>query len=170
MTLSATLKTSTNVLLASKTVTFTLNGSTFTATTNGSGVASVSTTAPATAGSYTIVASFAGDSSYGASTKSQTLTDQYSTKLTYTGPTTDVHATSVTLSATLKTTAGAVIVGRTVTFKLNGKNLNATTNSSGVASVSTTSPSTTGNYTIAITLNGDTTYAKTSVNATLTVT
>jgi subtilisin family serine protease/alpha-tubulin suppressor-like RCC1 family protein len=169
ITLSATLKTSTGTALAGKTVSFTLNGVTSSATTNSAGVASVARTAPATTGSYTVAVAYAGDTTYGASTKSATLVVRVVTKLTYTGPTAAVHGTSITLSATLKTAAGTAISGKSVTFKLNGKTFAATTNSSGLASVTTPAPTTAASYTIAVAFAGDTTYAKASASATLKV-
>jgi uncharacterized delta-60 repeat protein len=74
ITLSATLKTASGTVIAGKTVTFTLNGATLTATTNGFGVASLVTTAPATAGKYTIGIAFVSDATYMASSSSATLT------------------------------------------------------------------------------------------------
>ena len=72
ITLSATLKAG-STPVAGKTVTFTFNGSTFTATTNAAGIASVATTAPGTTGSRPITIAFAGDSAYVAASASATL-------------------------------------------------------------------------------------------------
>jgi hypothetical protein len=72
ITLSATLKAG-STPVAGKTLTFTFNGSTLTATTNAAGVASVATTAPATVGSRQITIAFAGDSTYLAASASATL-------------------------------------------------------------------------------------------------
>jgi hypothetical protein len=76
ITLSATLKTASMAMamaIAGEIVTFTLNGVTLSATTNSSGVASVVTTAPATAGIYTIEVTFAGDATYSGASDSATL-------------------------------------------------------------------------------------------------
>jgi Bacterial Ig-like domain (group 3) len=75
ITLSATLTTGSGTAIAEQTVTFTLtlNGVTLTATTNGSGVASVVTTAPTTVGSYPITVAFAGNTTYAAAATSATL-------------------------------------------------------------------------------------------------
>ena len=61
--------------LAGRTVTFTLNGTTLSATTNGFGIASVKTTAPAPTAvtTYPISVTFAGDTTYAAASASATL-------------------------------------------------------------------------------------------------
>jgi hypothetical protein len=92
-----------------------------------------------------------------------------STKLTYTGSTAAAPGASITLSATLKTSAGKAIAGKTVTFTLNGATRSAKTNSSGVASVVMTAPAATGTYPIKITFAGDTTNASASTSASLRV-
>jgi hypothetical protein len=169
ITLSATLKTSGGTALAGRAVTFTLAGVTSSATTNGSGVASLSRTAPATAGSFTIAVAFVGDNTDGAATKSATLLVSIVTKLTYSGTTSAVHGATISLSATLKTAAGAAVAGKSVTFKLNKKTFTATTNSSGLASVTTTAPTTAGTYTIAVAFAGDASYVKASASVKLKV-
>jgi hypothetical protein len=82
-----------------------------------------------------------------------------STKLTYTGPTAAAPGASITLRATLKTSAGVAIAGQTVTFTLNGVTRSAKTSSSGVASVVTTAPTALGTYAIKITSAGVSTSA-----------
>jgi Ice-binding-like len=91
------------------------------------------------------------------------------TKLTYTGPTVAAPGASITLRATLRTSAGKAIAGRTVTFTLHGVTLSAKTNSSGVASVVTTAPTALGAYRIRIAFKGDTTRPAASTTATLSV-
>jgi alpha-tubulin suppressor-like RCC1 family protein len=169
ITLSATLKTSSGTALPGETVTFTLAGVTTSATTNGTGVASVTRAAPSTTGTYSIAVAFAGDTTYGAATKTATLVVRSVTKLTYTGPTTAVRGAAISLSATLKTSAGAAVAGKSVTFKLNNKTFTATTNSAGVAIVATNAPTTVATYTIAVAFAGDTGYVKTSASAKLKV-
>ena len=73
-------------------------------------------------------------------------TSAISTKLTYTGPTTTTPGGKVTLSVKLKTSSGAAIAGKTVTFRLNGVNHTATTSSSGLAKVVTNASTTPGFY------------------------
>ena len=91
------------------------------------------------------------------------------TSLAYTGSTTAAPRASITLSATLTTSAAVAIAGKTVTFTLNSGTLSATTNSSGVASVKTKAPTATGSYPITVTFAGDATYAAASASATLAV-
>jgi hypothetical protein len=92
-----------------------------------------------------------------------------STKLTYTGSTTAAPGASITLRARLKTSAGAAIAGKTVTFTLHGVTRSAKTNSSGVASVVMTAPTALGSYTIKIAFAGDSTHARASTSASLRV-
>jgi Ice-binding-like len=92
-----------------------------------------------------------------------------STKLTYTGSTVAAPGASITLRATLKTSAGAAIAGKTVTFTLHGVTRSAKTNSSGVASVVTTAPTALGSYPIKIAFAGDTTHPRASTSASLRV-
>lgn len=92
-----------------------------------------------------------------------------STTLTSTGPTVAAPGATVTLRATLKTSAGVAIAGKTVTFTLHGVTLSAKTASSGVASVVTTAPAPTGAYRIRIAFAGDTTHAAVTTSATLSV-
>ena len=166
--LSATLKTASGAALSGRTLRFTFNGATLNATTNWSGIASVKTKAPATAGAFPVGIAFAGDATYAAATGSASVAVRFATKLTYTGPTRAVrHA--ITLSATLK--AGSTpVAGKTVTFTFNGSTFTATTNAAGIASVATTAPGTTGSRPITIAFAGDSAYVAASASATLKVT
>jgi hypothetical protein len=92
-----------------------------------------------------------------------------STKLTYTGTTTGAPGASITLKATLKTSAGKAIAGKTITFTLHGVTLSAKTNSSGVASVVTTAPTALGSYTIRVAFAGDSSHPRASTSASLRV-
>ena len=74
ITLSATLKTASGTVIAGQTVAITLNGITQSVVTNASGVASWLTTAPTTAGKYTVTVTFAGTSTNLASSTSASLT------------------------------------------------------------------------------------------------
>ena len=171
ITLSAHLAAS-GVGISGRTISFVLNGVTSTASTNASGDASVSTTAPATAGPYPIAVSFAGDGTYAAATTAATLNVSGglpTPNLVYTGATSAASGASVTLKAKLSS-AGTGISGRTVSFLLNGVTLTDATNINGVASVITTAPGTGGSYPIAVSFAGDGTYGPASTSATLTVT
>jgi hypothetical protein len=74
ITLRATLTTDSGAAVARKTVTFTLAGVVLSARTNSSGVASVKTRAPTSAGSYAIGIAFAGDTTYEACSTTANLT------------------------------------------------------------------------------------------------
>jgi len=87
------------------------------------------------------------------------------TKLTYTGSTAAAPGASITLRATLKTSAGVAIAGKTVTFTLNGVTGSAKTSRSGLASVVTKAPTALGTYPIKIAFAGDTTHAAASTTA-----
>ncbi len=79
---------------------------------------------------------------------------------------------SVTLSATLNATSGGGLSGKTLAFKVDSASAGtATTNSSGVASLSYTIPSGTvaGSHTITATFSGDSGDSASSGTATLTV-
>jgi hypothetical protein len=169
ITLKATLKTSvTNVAVAGRSVGFTLNGTTVYATTNSTGVASVGSFAPSTVGSYPVGVAFAGDASYAATSATSTLKVVLPTPaLKYTGPTTATHSASITLSATLKTSAGVALAGRTVSFTFNNVTVTAVTNSSGVASVVRTVPSKTGSYKVTLKFAGDSSYGAATANGTV---
>ena len=72
-TLTATLKDNNNKLVSGKTLTFTVNGKTYTAKTNSKGVASVKVSL-STKKTYSFTVKFAGDDYYGAVTKSGKVT------------------------------------------------------------------------------------------------
>jgi adhesin/invasin len=92
------------------------------------------------------------------------------TLLAYTGPTTAVHGTMVTLSAGLGAAGGAPVSGQKVKFTLNGKNYTGTTNSAGVATVTVTAPKTRATYPITLSFAGTTTLGTSSATGSLTVT
>ena len=91
------------------------------------------------------------------------------TKLTYTGSTAAAPGATITLRATLKTSAGVAIAGQTVTFTLNGVTRSAKTSSSGLASVVAKAPTALGTYPIKIAFAGNTTRAAASTSASLRV-
>ena len=72
-TLTATFKSASGKVVANKKVTFTVNGKTYTATTNDKGVASVNVSL-STKKTYSFTAKFAGDNTYAAITKTAKLT------------------------------------------------------------------------------------------------
>ena len=72
---SATLKRSNGVAIAGASISFTVNGQTYTAVTNASGVATVipSPNTPASAGTYAITVVFAGDGSFNGASLTKNL-------------------------------------------------------------------------------------------------
>ena len=71
--LTATFKTASGKVVANKKITFTVNGKTYTATTNAKGVATVKVSLN-TKGTYSFTAKFAGDNTYAAISKTAKLT------------------------------------------------------------------------------------------------
>ncbi len=132
--LSATFKDKKGHLIKNKKVTFTVNGKSYTATTNSKGVATVKISLTKK-GTYTYKAKFAGDNTYKAITKSAKLTIKpVATSLTTKKYTYKKKSKSKKLKATLKV-GTKVLKGKKVTFKVNGKSYTAKTNSKGIATV-----------------------------------
>jgi hypothetical protein len=168
-TLVATLTQSvTNQPVAGEPVEFTLDGTSVgTATTNSSGVATltgVATSDPVGTHTGAVVASFAGDSSFGAANATGNLVvSQAGTALTA-SPVTVSFGGTATLTATLiSTVTNQPVSGTTVSFTLEGSPVgSATTNSSGVASLSgvaTTDQVGTHNSAIVASFAGNTDFA-----------
>ncbi len=112
-------------------------------TTNGSGVANVTLTAPSTPGTYPIQASFAGNSSCGAGSATGELTVPSPTPTTLTMP--DVTARPATLF-TAKANLGPASCagGQNISFTFNGSTRTSFTNLSGQATTDYVAPGTTG--------------------------
>lgn len=120
--------------IKNKKVTFTVNGKSYSATTNSKGVATVKISLNKK-GKYTYKAKFAGDSTYKAVTKSATLTVKpLATSLTLKKYTYKKASKSKKLKATLKS-GTKVLKNKKVSFKVNGKTYSAKTNSKGIATV-----------------------------------
>ena len=135
-----------------------------TATTNGSGVASVTATANGTPGSYLVTASAGGHTA----TFSLTNTSGQTGTLVATGGTPQSTGTGTpfasALQVTLRNGSGNPVAGATVTFTVPASGASATlssptaiTNAAGVASVTATANSIVGSYTVGATANGLTT-------------
>ena len=146
VTVAATLTNDyTNTPATGQTVTLTLNGTqSCSATTNASGVASCTITPNEPGGTYTLGASFGGNTTTVptllSSTGSNTFTENKATDaLTYTGSTSTTSGQSPTLSATL-TSNGTSLPGQTVTFTVgtgsSAQRCSGTTNSAGNVSCS----------------------------------
>ncbi len=179
-TVSAVLTdTTTSSGVAGKTVTFKLNGSeTCSGTTDSTGKASCALTPGEAAGTYTLAASFAGDSSFQPSSGSANfVVNLEQTALSYTGPTTATKGHAVTMSGKLTTddpAAGTALAGKTVTFTLGSgstaQTCSGTTNASGIASCTIAAVNqSTGSVPVAARYAGDTHYAAASASATMTV-
>ena len=149
-TITATLKDGSGKIIANKKVTATVNGKTYTATTNSKGVATFKLTLKSVktftvslkfAGdsyytTFTVSLKFAGDSYYTASSKSiKVKVTKTKTKLTVPKKTYKKAAKVKKLTATLKDQTGKVIKSKKVTVTVNGKKYTAKTNKKGVATV-----------------------------------
>jgi hypothetical protein len=165
--------------VAGKTITFKLNGTeTCTGVTNTSGVASCSITPLETPGTYTLAESFAGDTSYLASSASVPFTVNKENSLTtYTGVTTSDYHDAFVASATLKDKDDNSIIlsGKTVVFVLGAgtgtETCSAVTNSAAVASCTLTPIEAAGSsYTLSATFAGDTFVLGSSASTTFVIT
>ena len=131
--LTATLKDANGNALAKKTVTFTVNGKTYKATTNAKGVATVKLALKA-AKKYTVSIKFAGDSVYAASTKSvKVKLNKEKTKITAPKKTFKRTAKTKKVVITLKNSKGKAIAKKKVTLIVNKKKYTVKTNKKGKA-------------------------------------
>ena len=176
----------TDTPLADEPVTFTLNGNpaeSCTATTDSTGTATCDITASEPSSTYTLTASFAGDTTpstpIGSDSTSSTFTVTPDTSsLTYTGPTTGVNGQPITLSGTLTnetTTPTSSLPAKVVTFTIGSgstaQSCNALTDSNG--NVSCTIPSLDQpmtNVTITSSFTGDSYDTQSTVTTPATVT
>ncbi len=134
---------------------------------------SPSTTAPTNVGSYVVIGFSpvnsnyvqVGQAAYFSITQASSVLTPMATTVAYGG--------STTLSATLRTTGGALLAGRTVSFAVNGKSVGtAVTNASGVATLAdSVAGITPGVYAsgISVSFAGDANSTATSATASLTV-
>ena len=133
--ITVTLRDASGNLVANRKISATVNGKTYTATTNSKGVATIKLSLTAVK-TYTVNLKFAGDSYYTASTKSiKVKVTKTKTKLTVPKKTYKRSAKVKKLTATLKDQFGKVIKSKKVTFTVNGKKYTAKTNKKGVATV-----------------------------------
>ncbi len=184
--------TTTNTPIPNEPVTFTLNGTeTCDATTDDTGTATCSITPGEPSGTYTLTASFAGDTSNGgssseaqsppngsSSTSGPVTVTPDTSGVTYTGPTTAVNGQPITLSGTLTTdtpTSDSPLPTKPVTFTIGSgptaQSCSGTSDSSGEVSCTIPTvdqPQT--NVTITTNFPGDVYDTPTSVSAPATVT
>ncbi len=141
---SAVLTNSSGQPVVNEPVTLTLNGSeSCTATTDNTGTATCVITPGEPSSSYTLTASFGGDTSTStpigsASTSSTFTVNPDSSTVTYTGPTTSVNGQPITLTGNLTTntpTTGTPLPTKVVTFTIGSgttaQSCNATTDVNG---------------------------------------
>jgi len=105
-----------------------------------------------------------------ASSTSATLkVAKVATSVKYGGPTSMAHGATVTLSATLKTSAGVALAGQSVTFTLGGVTSTAITDASGVARVTRAAPATKGAYKVTVSFAGNVSYGASSSSSNIKV-
>src|SRR5207245_4925519 len=118
--------------------------------TSSSGIANMSHVVELDAGSYTAIASFAGDALYTpASGSGAYAVARKSTALTYTGALSGGPNKTVTLSAKLLDASGTPLAGRAVSFQVGAQAASATTDPSGVATTSLKLNQKNGSYPLA---------------------
>ena len=153
--------TADGVALAGHTLDFTINGRTYSKTTNSNGVASLDIGLKR--GSYPITVSYAGDANTdkaSASSKVIVVSSKVS-KLSVT-PLHAYYGDKNTFTATL-TVDGFALEGRTVDFTVNGRTYSKTTNSKGVASLGIGLYK--GKYPITVSYAGETNVNKAKVSS-----
>ena len=129
-----TLKDSNGKALANKNVTFTISGKDYVKTTNSDGQASL--TIKGTFGkTYPLSYKFAGDSEYGPSSGSVSLTIKKATSLTGSGT---VLSQGDSYKVTLKDSSGTALANQAVVFTFGTRTYKKTTDSKGVASLKVT--------------------------------
>jgi hypothetical protein len=127
------------------------------------------------AGSYPLVASFAGDSTHlGTSATATFVVTLEETTLAYTGPTRAANGEPLTLSGVLKEDGVTPIAGRTVTFTIgsggSAQSCSGTTNAAGQASctiASVNQPASSTSVPVTAVFAGDAFYRPASDSATL---
>lgn len=153
--------------LGGKTIDFTVGGQGCSATADAAGHASCGLELAQSPGSYSVIASFAGDATVAASsdTKPFTITREETT-LVYTGPTTVANGSPVTMSALLSEDGAGPIAGRTVFFTLGtgpaAQSCTGTTDAAGAASCTVSSNQPLGPGTVSASFAGDTSYLPSS--------
>ena len=168
LTLKATLKRGVRSVVG-RTLTFTLDGASYSGVTNGAGAVQLVVTAPPTEGTFPVEVSFAGDEVYEpASTVGSVTLARLATTLTYAGVTTVAPNVRFPLYASLKGGSRAV-AGATVTFVFDGVTGTAVTNNNGLATLRVRSPVTPGSYDVALSFDGDISNLASTATATIVV-
>lgn len=158
--LVATLKDGNNQPLSGKYVKFFVNGTLVgTATTNSDGLATYSYIITQNSGSYTISATYTGDSNYAASYNTNNLQVNLTPTAITTDPVTGYKGDKVNLTATLNDINASPLSGKTINFYINGTLVGTTTtNTNGTANYLYTLNQLNGYYTIMAIFSQDGTY------------
>ncbi|HWI60494.1 MAG TPA: Ig-like domain repeat protein, partial [Symbiobacteriaceae bacterium] len=163
VTLTATLTPG----VAGKSLLFRVGGTAVgSASTDGSGQASLSYTITQGAGSHTVTVSFAGDSDISSAAGSGNLTVNTAAGVLAVGPANGTFGSPVTLTATLSPAVGS----RSIAFSVNGTAVGTgITNASGVATFTYTPALTVGSYSVGVSWSGDSYVGAATGTGTLTV-
>lgn len=157
--------------ISNASITFTVNSTPYTATTDASGVATTSYT-PTTTGTQTVTVDYIGDTSYYNEENTYTITVITGTKTTPVVTLNDVTVTTTTaatINATI-TANGTGISGLTGILQVNGVNYSVTSGTGGVISKTVPQITIAGTYPITLIMNGNDTYNSTNTTASLIVT
>ena len=163
-----TLKDSEGTLLANKAVQIGFNGKIYDKETDENGVAQLQINL-GYKGDYTFAICFLGDEKYnGSFAVCKIHVDPQKATLTVPNKSYAASAKTKTLTATFKSAKGNLIANKKVTFTVNGKTYQATTNDKGVATVKV-SLNKKGTYNFTVKYGGDSTIYPISKNAKLVI-
>ena len=166
-TLAATLNDLFNEPLTGKSVSFTLQGASYTlsAVTNSSGVASVVYTSSPTTGAYDYSATFGGDVNYTGAYSSNTVTVTKRPSVLEMADYYPPSSSTFTVSAVLKDfNTGVTIATKTISFLFMAVTKTPVTNAVGYASTTYVTLATTQSYTISASFSGDALYSAAAIN------
>ena len=165
---TATLKDVNGTLLVNKTVIFKIDGKNYTAHTDNAGTATVCVEL-FKVGIFDVEIEFAGDNYYhGANEKSILNITSIATKLTVPNKSFVVTASTKNLVILLTDSKGNVLSNKLVTFTINGKQYNRTTNFDGQATLKVNQK--VGTYKVTVKFAGNDAYQSCSKTATLKIT
>src|SRR5262249_21975501 len=97
------------------------------------------------------------------------IVDKRGTTVSYTGPLSSLPSKNVTLSASLSDEFGEPVQGRSVHFTLGGQSADASTNASGVATVTIKLNQKKAGYPLGVSFAGDSKYVASSSSGTFTI-
>jgi hypothetical protein len=166
----ATLKDANGNVISGKKVTVTLNGKTYTKTTDSKGQIKVATPKALAVKSYSATVKFAGDSDYASSSVKVTVVVKKATpKMTAKAKTLRLTDGTKKYTVTLKTDKKAAYKNAKVTVKVNKVTYSAKTNKKGVATFKLTKLTKKGKFTATVKFAGDAKYKAVSKKVKLTV-